>query len=278
MKKIAITIMCLLLVVASFGNVPAFASDDPPVDEATEEGSLLDDAPLSDEQPVAGSITGSAYKRHDIWVYKSHFAGKYVCEETPSFFFEVFEDNVVLSEALEAHLGYTDENAGRSMMIDHSVGLMWLHFYYYPRSGATREYSFHFYSAEMARPDSFVLRDVRVPQERRVFRKVYDGSEPHLGSLLQLDRDAARYMSEYVTPDVELTGTSAEVFFPNMGERVYFTELEKIVGRENLQVTRYDSIPAVVFFHQGFMFWYFLVVNDSYDMHAGMTTFVRATD
>ena len=254
-KRVIISILLLAMI---FVNTGAFAN------ETESKASLY--------------YEGFAYKKHDIRVYKSHLSGLYVCDRDLALFFEILDDNIVLSKTLESTYWYAMENPERVITVDNSVNLLWLNFHYYFGNGAKIDH-IYFYSSDLTWPDSFVLQNVDLsPSERLVFRRVHDGSEPPLDSLLALDLNAAKYMSDYVNTDVEITGTSAKVFFPNMGERISFIELERLLGGENITIGRYNSsIPSVFFQYQGFIFWYFLVADESYDMFSEMTTFVMRT-
>ena len=277
MKKIAI--ICLLLVLAFSGNSAAFALD----------GGAIGLSAGNTAKPPAGDSGGSVFEKGDIRVYKSQFTGKYVCEEKPSYFFEVFDEYATLSAELEEEYGYTGETYYNVMRIDHVKGMLWLSFEYY-YDDIIGHSAFYFYSADMVRPESFVLKDGYVPPwERLVFNKVHDESEPPLDELLTIDMDAVRFAVDHAMEGhgdasdreglvLDVVGIPASDIFPNMGDQVYMLEIEKIVGKENLRIGRDpQDASTVAFQYQGYTFWYYLVyVRDgSYDLFPNVVVFVE---
>ena len=254
----------------------------------------------------------------DNRIYKSDLTGKYVSEDNPDYYFEIFNDYALISKAFTNDFE-TEKRGGSAiepndyelytnydfpLEIDFHGGLTWLHFDFSIWI-TDEEHSLkhlYFYTSDPVAADTFVYRNTNfnsglfyAPYNQMVFKRAGEKNRPDPETLLELDRETAEYMAEkqYLDDEkfgqigiddegnpIEFVALSTEKFFPNVRNQIYFLEILAAVGEENVTISRQDDslFPIAAFRHEGYVFWYYVLGEWTYDLHKGDPVFVYIED
>jgi len=231
--------------------------------------------------PVYGESSSipedTGYQLKDYRINKTTIGGKYVCADDPDFYFEVYDDFAVLSDALYKSQGLSGDYIDSWVVMLSFKALTWLSFttsYSKPTAGGYTDWkTFTVYTSDIADPEAFYVENEGVyslPWERQVYKKVNgDSSENTLEDRLTLDASAIGSVQE-------ISITAGRVF-PKMGSRIYKLEIEKVIGDEVVGYRNDNGIPYAGFLYNGYRFEYKLS-GDSYDIFSDTVLCIHAID